>query len=218
MGKNEGAWDRYVRRAQEFIDTGKLESFENNYKREIGRKLLAARDAALNDDDDWAVSLKSALRPNQPIAWRNLDDFHQWCIEHSVEALKALQAIWTKSNLPVAHRIQSFSVRLPQSVIAGQRSRGVRTTVASAFLMALDVEQYPPFRITLFNDAYGLTGYDSPHTGADEAALYEHALGFLDRFIEEAQARGLSLRNRLDAQSVVWQLWMFSKTGKWHGW
>ena len=75
MGKNEGAWDRYVRRAQEFIDTGKLESFENNYKREIGHKLLAARDAALNDDDDWAVSLKSALRPNQPIAWRNLDDF-----------------------------------------------------------------------------------------------------------------------------------------------
>ena len=43
MGKNEGAWDRYVRRAQEFIDTGKLESFENNYKREIGHKLFAAR-------------------------------------------------------------------------------------------------------------------------------------------------------------------------------
>lgn len=216
MAKNEGAWDRYVRRAQEFIDTGELESFENNYKREIGRKLSAAREAALSDGDDWATLLKSALRPNQPIPWRNLDDFHQWCIEHSDEALKALQAIWTESDLPVSNRLRSFSVRLPQTVIAGQRSRGGRTTVASALLMALDVEQFPPFRITLFNNAYELTGYDRPHTAADEAVLYEHALGFLDQFIEEAQARGLSLRNRLDAQSVMWQLWMFSKTGRWH--
>ena len=218
MARNEGAWDRYVRRAQEFIDTGNLDYFENNYKRETGCKLLAARRAVLNGDAGWAVSVKSALRPNQPIAWRNLDDFHQWCIEHADEALQALQTIWTESNLPVASRIRSFSARLPQSVIAGQRSRGARTTVASALLMALDVEQYPPFRITLFNDAYEVTGFDRPHPGADEAAFYEHALGFLDRFIEEAQARGLSLSNRLDAQSVVWQLWMFSKTGEWHGW
>ena len=43
-----------------------------------------------------------------------------------------------------------------------------------------------------------------PDKDADEAALYEHALGFLDRFIEEASERGLTLRHRLDAQSVVW--------------
>ena len=36
--------------------------------------------------------------------------------------------------------------------------------------------------------------------------MYEHSLGFLDRLIEEAADRGLSLRNRLDAQGVVWQL------------
>lgn len=217
MAKNEGAWDRYVRRAQEFIDTGNLDYFENTYKRKIGRKLLAAREAVLNDDAGWTVSLKGALRSNQPIAWRNLDDFHQWCTEHPDEALQALKAIWTESDLPVANRIRSFSIRLPQSVVAGQRSRGGRTTVASALMMALDVENFPPFRIKLFNDAYEVTGFDRPHTGADEAVLYEHALGFLDRFIEEARARGLSLSNRLDAQSVVWQLWMSSKTGEWHG-
>ncbi len=36
--------------------------------------------------------------------------------------------------------------------------------------------------------------------------MYEHALGFLDRFIEEAQERGLTLRHRLDAQSLVWAI------------
>ena len=71
--------------------------------------------------------------------------------------------------------------------------------------MGLDAENYPPFRITAFEKAYDLTGYDKPDGIVGEAALYEHALGFLDRVIEEARARGLTLRHRLDAQSVVWQ-------------
>ena len=42
--------------------------------------------------------------------------------------------------------------------------------------------------------------------------MYEHALGFLDRFIDEAaNERGLTLRHRLDAQSVVWGVLSDSK-------
>ena len=51
---------------------------------------------------------------------------------------------------------------------------------------------------------YRRTGYEPPNHDADEAALYDHALGFLDRLIGEASKRGLNLRDRLDAQSVVW--------------
>ena len=72
--------------------------------------------------------------------------------------------------------------------------------------MALSVEDYPPFRVTLFNQAYDRVRYPRPDNGSDEATVYEHALGFLDRFIEEAGARGVELRHRLDAQSVIWQL------------
>ena len=70
--------------------------------------------------------------------------------------------------------------------------------------MGLNPKQYPPFKITAFNKAYEITGYNKPQQGVDEAALYDHALGFLDRLIDEARARGLTLRHRLDAQSVVW--------------
>ena len=45
--------------------------------------------------------------------------------------------------------------------------------------MGLDVEQYPPYKTEAFKLAYRRTGYDSPGRGADEVALYEHALGFL---------------------------------------
>ena len=68
----------------------------------------------------------------------------------------------------------------------------------------MNVETYPPFRTRLFEKAYDLTGYSQAPDGATEAAMYEHALGFLDRLIDEAAERGLTLRHRLDAQSVVW--------------
>ncbi len=71
-------------------------------------------------------------------------------------------------------------------------------------LLGLDVQDYPPFKVTLFNDAYRRTEYDQPKKDADEAGVYEHALGFLDKFIAEARSRGLPVRHRLDAQSLVY--------------
>ena len=76
--------------------------------------------------------------------------------------------------------------------------------VISVLLMALDVEHYPPFMTDAFDDALKRTGYPKPGSDADEAALYEHALGFLDRFVKEASQRGLPVRNPLEAQSLVW--------------
>ena len=57
--------------------------------------------------------------------------------------------------------------------------------------MGLDAQDYTPFRVTVFDEAYEDTGYEKAERDADEAALYEHALDFLDRFIEEASERGL---------------------------
>ena len=73
-------------------------------------------------------------------------------------------------------------------------------------MMGFEPERFPPFRTRVFNTAYELTGYARPDTGADEARTYEHALRFLDRFIEEASDRGVQLKNRLEAQSVVWAI------------
>ena len=75
----------------------------------------------------------------------------------------------------------------------------------SQLLMGMDVQRWPPFKYRAFNGAYERTGYARPQ-GADEAGLYEHALGFLDQFIEEARKRGVPVRHRLDAQSLVWQI------------
>ena len=79
--------------------------------------------------------------------------------------------------------------------------------LTSALLLRISAEHYPPFKVTMFTKVYELTGHPQPPNDADEATLYEHALEFLDKFVEEARARGLEWpRNLLEAQSVVHML------------
>ena len=111
--------------------------------------------------------------------------------------------LWKGDEDQPSERIDSFCELLPVQASSGP---GTRTTLASVLLMGLDVEQYPPFRVTPFSKAYQQTGYGDPERGASEAETYEHALDFLDRFIEEASERGLPLRHRLDAQSLLWAI------------
>ena len=198
-------WNEYVRRAQRYVDTGKLEREEIEYKVEIADKLKLAQKAVLGGNTGWADLLKRALNPKEVnfIGWRSISNLNHWCSRQPNEALRALQTIWAKNDSSVFERIRAFIGVLPTSEISGA---GTRINLASGLLMALDAQQYAPFRVRLFNRAYDRTGYGRPDSKADEVELYEHALGFLDRFIEEASARGLTLRHRLDAQSVVWAI------------
>ena len=202
----DGDWDKFVRSAQRYFDSGQLETDEIAYKREMSKDLGAARLAVLASAPNWHELLKYALRsrPGHPINWTLVSDLHRWCTEHSEQALAALQALWTESDLSVTERISAFTNILPDSAIRG--AVGSSTNIISVLVMGLNVEQYPPFMITAFDQAYERTGYDKPEQGVDEAALYDHALGFLDRFIDEAAKRGLNLLHRLNAQSVMWAI------------
>ena len=120
----------------------------------------------------------------------------------SPDNAQVLQELWKEGSLSVTDRIRTFSSVLPRDVASRP---GIFTNLTSVLLMGLDVEQYPPFKITAFKEAYERTGYHMPERGADEATLYEHALGFLDRLIEEASKRELPLRHRLDAQTIAYR-------------
>ena len=108
-------------------------------------------------------------------------------------------------------RIQDFSSLLPYSDVGGIQGTGIsgprtRASICSVLLMALDVEKYPPYRWTLFDAAYKRTDYSPPTSDANEVVQYEHALGFHDRFIQEAASRDLEISHRLEAQSLVWMI------------
>ena len=193
-------WDEFVKSAREYVDTDQLDIEENDYKIEIGQRVAEAREATLAQSSNWVGLVKNSITSNliHPV---EIAKFRDWVDDAPGEALSALRAIWGDSDTAVSERVQAFAELLPTSASSGV---GVRTTLASVLLMGVDVLEYPPFRVTLFKEAYTRTGYEQPDQDADEAALYDHALGFLDRFIEEASERKLRLRHRLDAQSALW--------------
>ena len=198
-------WDEFVKLAQEFIVTGQLENQEIEYKVKIANKLEVARNAVLSGADNWSELLGNALASEQghPMDWRAGSRFRQWCTDDPYNALRALQAIWAQDDSSVAERIRAFGDMLPNSVIKGT---GTRMRAISVLLMSLDVRKHPPYMWTPFTVAYRYTGYAEVGWNRNEAGQYEHAMGFLDRFIDEAAERGLTLRHRLDAQSVVWAI------------
>ena len=195
-------WGDFVRRARVYVDSGLLASEEVDYKLKIGSKLAEAREAVLAGAEGWASKVKAGIAGNliHPI---EQSKFRNWIDESLDDPLLGLQAMWVGDDASVDEWFRDFGGLLPRSVSSGP---GTRTTLMSVLLMGLDVEQYPPFRVTVFDDAYERTGYPLPESGADEAGLYDHALNFLDRFIEEASARELMINNRLEAQSLVWSV------------
>ena len=193
-------WDRYVGIASEFLETGRMARWELGYKYDIGRKLAAAREAVLTGTDDWAVRVKRGLIGNL-VHFTQLANFRDWIDASPDDARRALRVLWARDDSVLLERVRGFCNLFPRSVTSGA---GVRMNVVSQLLMGMNVRRYPPFRIGASDRAYKSTGYDPRPRDADEAALYEHFLGFLDQFIEEARKRGVPVRDRLDAQSLIW--------------
>ena len=201
-GVEAKAWDDFIRCAKEYVDSGRLEVEETDYKTAIGDKLVKARYAVLAGSDDWSSLVKRGIGGNL-INGIQQAKFRDWIDKSPQDALIALQAIWAEDDLSLDRRIGEFCKLMPRLAASGS---GTRMNVISVLLMGLDCEQYPPFQIKKFNEAYDRTKYGQPEKGADEATLYEHALSFLDRFIEEAAERGLQLNHRLNAQGVFWAI------------
>ncbi len=199
---NPDLWGDFVIRARAYANSGRLASEEIDYKLEIGGKLAEARQSVLADVEGWGSKVKAGIAGNliHPI---EQSKFRTWVDKSPDDVLLALQAMWVGDDASMDERVRDFSELLPRSVSSGA---GTRTTLMSVLLMGMAAEQYPPFRITLFDEAYRRTGYPLPESGANEVSLYDHALNFLDRFVEEALARELTIHNRLEAQSLVWAI------------
>ena len=195
-------WDDFIRRARRFVKSGRLEEEEVGYKVEIADKLGKARQSVLSADADWNSLVKRGIGGNLIFSVEQ-KRFRDWLDEFPEDALTALQFLWAESEASLGDRVREFCELLPRSASGGVN---VRTTLASVLLMGLGARQHPPYRVTVFEEAYRLTDYALPEPyAADEAGRYEHAMRFLDRFIDEARKSVMfNCADRLDAQSVIW--------------
>ena len=207
---DEENWDDYIEHARRYIDSGQIEKKELAPKRASERELAAIRDAVLAGNPNWAGIMEKAKLEPRLCDWRDRDNMQKWFRNDPQGSRDALRRLWAPggqsretgkrpvSDADVLDRIRAF-VQI--------KGHGVPIRPISVLLMALGAERYPPFQTRTFNETYRRIGYSDPPPGSDEAGLYKHALGFLDRLVEEAQAQGLDRpSDRLEAQSVVWAL------------
>ena len=206
-------WGDYFVRVDRYLETGDIESEELGYKRETAQRLAGYRKQLLAQQTPISIEPDDKLR--NLCGWRTLGAFLKWL--GGSDGAVALHELWAQENQPVGDllsdgsviaRIRTFAGQLPLELDGTTWSgTGTRMRAIAVLLMALDVDRFPPFMTRLFTNTYRLLGYSIPDRGADEAALYGHAVAFLDRFIEEGRARGRDMPgNRLEAQSLVWAL------------
>ncbi len=213
-GDHARGWDGYFALVRQHLDWNtEIESVELKYKRATERYLRSVTDDALKRN--WIKATKGDIRYNlnNLCGWRAVEALSMWYEEDPGPASEALRDLWAPDDgspdgLPptdqIIARVRTFAERMP--AVEDLRGPGVRMRLIAALLMRISAESYPPFKVREFNKAYERTDHPKLPRDADEATLYEHALEFLDRLVEEAAARGLNWRNRLEAQSVVWTI------------
>ena len=196
--------DDFLGRAQEHVESGRLDSQEMRYKREMIDGLGRARTALLWGEGEWRTLVRKALAPQgSPMPWRSAQSIYEWHDSEPDVAKQAMRSFWTNDEVSAAERIQTLVEAIPESRGFQKSAVGTTLRAASALLMALGPE-YPPFAITAFTHAYDASHYPKPPKSADQGETYEHALGFLDQLVQRAATLGYQRpANRLEAQSLV---------------
>ncbi len=202
----ESPWDAYLVAAKKRYEH--IEK-EENYKFNLAAALAKARTALLQNDPNWTDLVKTSVTrgKNNLIYWPNKQKIAKCVDNHPDEVRDALREMWSEDNRTPGDRIRAFDDRLSESMLNIPPSAvGSRLTIASYFMMGLDAQRYPPYHERRFRGTY--TQLDYPQESADDAGgRYEHALGFLDRMLEEARRRDMDKpATRMDAQSVVFWL------------
>ena len=157
----------------------------------------------MKGEDGWLPALKEALQKNESLTtWRANAQFLEWCQGESETAGFALRTLWSSDDI-VEQGIQAFAKRLPSAVLSGV---GTRLSIASFLAMGEDPHIYPIFRSDSYLRAMALTGTQAPASEWTEGQLYRHGLDFLVQIIERAADKGMQLRDRLDAQALMWSV------------
>ncbi len=192
-------WDEFVGWAKKIHDWSGFDAEEYDYKIEDGRRVAAALEAATSDSAEWLPLAEAALKGTNLVRWQAWDTLLGWWKEHPQEGREMLLAV-QRSDVSLIDRVKGFIDPLPSDLLSGADL----LRVVSFFFLGVDARQYPPVAANPLAQACKLTGYPAPSAGADQGRRYRHALAFFDRLKQESERRGLQLRDRLDAQSVMW--------------
>lgn len=175
---------------------------ERDYKLRLAADFGRAREAMRSGSPQGLNLFRAAVRSpdDNIIHWRQQQPLLKWCSDDWPSVRAALLGLW-EGKAPLPDRFSTFAATLPAG---GLSQPGAQLTVTSTFLMALSPFDHPPIRIQPFDRAFQQAGFPRFPPAHLPVGRYLHALAFLDFLLHEAPNFNVELRDRLDAQGVVW--------------
>ncbi len=179
-----------------------FDEHERDYKLVVAEHFAEAKAKCEAGDADWPEAVKSAFtsKPNNLTTWMNHDNFLAWVLEDPSEARELLLDVW--SDPDPAEGIYTFAAGVPKRVL---KTPGAIINIGSVLLMATNPTQRPPLKVRALRRAFEALGWPAPKDdGLDVVGIYRRALLLFDEIVLESQRWENPLRDRLDAQGVVW--------------
>ncbi len=195
-------WDALIEWARLFYQWDRFQETERDYKMEIAFTLTSVRDMLLEGFPNWDAGLKGPRSPGyHMVNWRVYSAFRNLLDKDKAVVGSVLRQFWDPAGrLTPEERIKQFEERI---------AVGPSGQLASAFLLADDPTSNPPYRAEYLNKAYQLVGRERDDVGDDGGRRYRRMVNFLDEFVRRSEARNLYIRDRLDAQSLVWCVMLY---------
>ncbi len=194
-------WDEFLYWAEKFISHPNFEEDERIYKI---RAVSPLRNAVSSlNDGAWHEALRHGLQnqDNNLVDWRAGQRFRDWADADRSTAGAALAVLWADDVSHGSERIDAFNGFVPKEVLSRP---GVFCNLAAYLLGAKDPIRWPNYKVTVLDRAYELARFPSIPKKSSPGEHYGHALSYFDTMIEEALTRGIPIRDRLDAQGVMW--------------
>jgi len=205
-------WDTFMKFAAEFAKTVDLDAEEYDYKLALAKRLQTTRAAYVDGNAEWFEMLRrdisSSNLMNQFFMMRLVDLGRT----RPEELRRVVDVLWLGD--PDPKRIDEFTVQL-RPYNPEQFSVGGIVGFASILLLGRDPFVYPPYRARAAKKFLKLVGWEDKGANGDPARRYELLLDALDEMTTRAPEYGIRLRDRLDAQGLMWSVMNVDPDDSW---
>ncbi|WP_179011705.1 McrB family protein [Paenarthrobacter ureafaciens] len=209
---SDSLWKQFMEFGALFAKTVDLDADEYSYKIAVAERLRRTREIFLERDPEWFEALRRDIASsglmNRYFMMRLIDLGRT----KPGDLWQVIALLWDGDLDP--GRMDEFALAL-RPYNQEQFSVGGIIGFASLLLMGRDPYRFPPYRAQAAKKFLKLVGWDDRGANGDPSRRYELLLEALDEIIRLAPEHGIELRDRLDAQGLMWTVMNVDPTDEW---
>jgi 5-methylcytosine-specific restriction protein B len=205
-------WHQFMEFAALFAKTIDLDADEYNFKLGIAERMRSSRDLFRANNPSWFESLRKDLVASGLLNAYFMMNFVELGRQAPQDLWAMLEPVW--SETPDLAALDSLSQQL-QPLNPKQFTIGGVTSLGSVLFMATNPYSYPPYRAQAAKKFLKLVGWEERGAHDGPTRRYKLLLEALDEVLRLAPAYGIELRDRLDAQGLMWTVTNVDPTEEW---